>query len=141
MNVLFGFLRTNVRLVFFYEENILQLQAIKDEKLKIAMSIMHHMSLADYLPAPNLLPLIMFELILLTLKSGLVPKTHVAFVVFGYINIAFMGNMEQGLKMGQLGNSVFEILQDVNEFVSFKHVYVMFISHWLKHLAEIIPEL
>lgn len=141
LNVLFGFFRTNIRLAFFSEDKILHLPEIKDEKLRIAMSIMHHMSLAAYLTEPNLLPLIMFELIRLTLKFGLGPKTPVAFVVFGYINIAFMGNMAKGLRMGQLGNSIFEILHDEDELVSFKQVYVMFISHWLKHLAESIPEL
>ncbi|MEB2775125.1 adenylate/guanylate cyclase domain-containing protein [Algoriphagus sp. D3-2-R+10] len=141
LNVLFGFFRTNLRLAAFSEDKILHLPEIKDEKLLIAMSIMHHMALAAYLTEPNLLPLIMFELIRLTLKFGLGPKTPMAFVVFGYINIAFMGNMTKGLRMGQLGNSVFEIIQDEDEFVSFKQVYVMFISHWLKHLAESIPEL
>ncbi|RAI89425.1 adenylate/guanylate cyclase domain-containing protein [Algoriphagus yeomjeoni] len=141
VNVLLGFLRTNIRLLFYSEDKILNLPKIKDEKLLIAMSIMHHMSLAAYLTEPNLLPLIMFELIRLTLKFGLGSKTPVAFVVFGYINIAFMGNMAKGLKMGQLGNSVFEIIENEDEFVSFKQVYVMFISHWLKHLAESIPEL
>ncbi|MEP1085415.1 MAG: AAA family ATPase, partial [Algoriphagus sp.] len=141
LNVLFGFFRTNLRLAFTSEEKILQLPEIKDEKLVIAMSIMHHTALAAYLTEPNLLPLIMFELIRLTLKNGLGAKTPVAFVVFGYINIAFMGNMSKGLKMGQLGNKVYEVLQDEDEFVSFKQVYVMFISHWLKHLAESIPEL
>lgn len=141
LNVLFGFVRTNLRLFSFPEERILDFPLIKDGELLIAMSIMHHMALAAYLTEPNLLPLIMFELIRLTLKFGLGPKTPVAFVVFGYINIAFMGNMAKGLRMGQLGNSVFEILQNEDEFVSFKQVYVMFISHWQKHLAESIPEL
>jgi predicted ATPase len=141
LNVLFGFFLTNIRLAFTSDEKILRLPEVKDEKLLIAMSIMHHMSLAAYLTEPNLLPLIMFDLIRLTLKHGLGSKTPVAFVVFGYINIAFMGNMAKGLKMGQLGNSVFEVLQNEDEFVSFKQVYVMFISHWLKHLAESIPEL
>ncbi|MEB2787020.1 adenylate/guanylate cyclase domain-containing protein [Algoriphagus persicinus] len=141
LNVLFGFVRTNIRLASNSEDKILHLSEIKDEELLIAMSIMHHMALAAYLTEPNLLPLIMFELIRLTLKFGLGPKTPVAFVVFGYINIAFMGNMAKGLRMGQLGNSVFEIIQNEDEFVSFKQVYVMFISHWLKHLAESIPEL
>lgn len=141
LNVLFGFVRTNIRLASFSEEKILSLPEIKDEKLLIAMSIMHHMALAAYLTEPNLLPLLMFELIRLTLRFGLGPKTPMAFVVFGYINIAFMGNTAKGLKMGQLGNSVFEIIQNEDEFVSFKQVYVMFISHWLKHLADSIPEL
>jgi|GEM_PF-1283909 len=141
LNVLFGLVRTNIRLMSFSEDKILHLPEIKDEKLLIAMSILHHMALAAYLTETNMLPLIMFELIRLTLKFGLGSKTPVAFVVFGYINIAFMGNMAKGLKMGQLGNSVFEVIQNEDEYVSFKQVYVMFISHWLKHLADSIPEL
>ncbi|REG83454.1 adenylate/guanylate cyclase domain-containing protein [Algoriphagus antarcticus] len=141
LNVLFGLVRTNIRLMSFSEDKILHLPEIKDEKLLISMSILHHMALAAYLTEPNLLPLIMFELIRLTLKFGLGSKTPVAFVVFGYINIAFMGNVAKGLRMGQLGNSVFEVIQNEEQFVSFKQVYVMFISHWLKHLADSIPEL
>jgi len=141
LNVLIGFIRTNLRLARFSEKEILSLPKIKDEELIISMSIMHHVSLAAYLTAPNLLPLIMFELIRLTLKFGLGPKTPVAFVVFGYINFAFMGRMEKGLKYGQLGNSIYDILQNEDELVSFKQVYVMFISQWLIHLGKSIPDL
>lgn len=141
LDVLFGYLMTNARLGFFKEDDIEKLPKIEDEKLIISMSIMHHMSLAAYFLEPNMVPLIMFELIRLTLKFGLGPKTPFAFVVFGYINIAFMGKMEKGLKMGQLGNRLGEILNNEDQFVSLKQVYVMFISQWLTHLAGTIPDL
>jgi len=141
LNVLFGYLRTNIRLAGITDKQILDLPKITNEELIISMSIMHHVALAAYLTEPNLLPLIMFELIRLTLKHGLGPKTPVAFVVFGYINFAFMGKMEKGIKLGQLGNSIYELLQDEHEFVSFKQVYIMFISQWLEHLGKSIPHL
>lgn len=141
LDVLFGYLKTNVRLGSHKEEDIERLPKIEDEEIILSMSIMHHMSLAAYFLEPNMVPLIMFELIRLTLKFGLGPKTPFAFVVFGYINIAFMGKMEKGLKMGQLGNRLGEILNNEDQFVSLKQVYVMFISQWLTHLADTIPDL
>lgn len=141
IDVLLGYLRTNMRLGSYKEEDIEKLPKIEDEEIILSMSIMHHMSLAAYFLEPNMVPLIMFELIRLTLKFGLGPKTPFAFVVFGYINIAFMGKMEKGLKMGQLGNRLGEILNNEDQFVSLKQVYVMFISQWLTHLADTIPDL
>lgn len=141
LDVLFGFLRTNIRLASYKEEDIEKLPKIQDEKLILSMSIMHRMALAAYFLEPNMLPLIMFELIRLTLKNGLGPKSPLAFIVFGYINIAFMGKMEKGLKVGQLGNRLGETLNNKDEFVSLKQAYIMFISHWQTHLAETIPDL
>ncbi|HSI77904.1 MAG TPA: adenylate/guanylate cyclase domain-containing protein [Lunatimonas sp.] len=141
IDVLVGYLKISGRLAFYTNEKIENLPRIVNEELIISMSIMHHMSLAAYFIEPNMVPLIMFKLIRLTLKYGLGPKSPFAFVVFGYINIAFMGKMEKGLKMGQLGNKLGEILNYEEQFVSLKQVYVMFISHWLLRLADTIPDL
>lgn len=141
MDVLFGYLKISGRLGFYTNKKIETLPKIVDEELIISMSIMHHMSLAAYFIEPNMVPLIMFKLIRLTLKFGLGPKSPFAFVVFGYINIAFMGRMEKGLEMGQLGNKLGDILNNDDQFVSLKQVYVMFISHWLLRLGDTIPDL
>lgn len=141
LDVLIGFIKTNIRLSRFREGEIEKLPRINDEKTIICMSIMHHLSLAAYFLEPNLLPLLMFELIRLTLKFGLGPKSTVALVVFGYINIAFMGKIEKGLKMGQLGDRLGDILGDESQFVFNKQAYIMFIAQWLKHLADSIPDL
>lgn len=141
VDVLIGYLMTNIRLSRFKEGEIERLPRITDEKTIICMSIMHHLSLAAYFLEPNLVPLFMFELIRLTLKFGLGPKSAVALVVFGYINIAFMGRIDKGLKMGQLGNRLGDILGDESQFVFNKQAYLMFIAQWLKHLADSIPEL
>jgi predicted ATPase/class 3 adenylate cyclase len=141
VDVLIGYLMTNIRLSRFKEGEIEKLPRITDEKTIISMSIMHHLSLAAYFLEPNLVPLFMFELIRLTLKFGLGPKSAVALVVFGYINIAFMGKIDKGLKMGQLGNRLGDILGDESQFVFNKQAYIMFIAQWLKHLADSIPDL
>lgn len=141
MDVLLGYLKISGRLGFYDDEKIENLPKIANPELILSMSIMHHMSLAAYFIEPNMVPLIMFKLIRLTLKFGLGPKSPFAFVVFGYINIAFMGKMKKGLKMGQLGNKLGDILNNEGELVSLKQVYVMFISHWLMHLSHNIPDL
>lgn len=140
-DVVFGYLTISGRLAFFKNGKIETLPKIIDEELILSMAIMHHMSLAAYFIEPNMVPLIMFKLIKLTLKYGLGPKSPFAFVVFGYINIAFMGKMEKGLEMGKLGDKLGDILNNLEQFVSLKQVYVMFISHWLMHLAATIPDL
>jgi predicted ATPase/class 3 adenylate cyclase/GAF domain-containing protein len=141
VDVLLGYIKTNFQLSFYTDEKIESLPKIVDDELIISMAIMHHMSLAAYFIKPNMVPLIMFELIRLTLKYGLGPKSPFAFVVYGYITIAFMNKMEKGLKMGQLGNKLSEILNNEDQFVSLKQVYIMFISQWLMHLGKSIPEL
>jgi predicted ATPase/class 3 adenylate cyclase len=141
LDVLSGYLKTNFRLGFHSDEKIENLPKIEDERIIICMSIMHHMALAAYFIRPNMVPLIMFELVRLTLTQGLGPKSPFAFVVYGYINIAFMNRMEKGLKMGQLGYRLFEILNHEDQEVSLKQVYHMFISQWLVHLGKSIPDL
>lgn len=141
IDVLLGFIRTNMRLRKFSEERIAALPRFEDEKLISAMSIMHHVSLAAYWIEPNMVPLIMFKLIEFTLKNGLGPKSPFAFVVFGYINIAYMNRMKRGLVMGELGNRLSEKLHYEDQICSLKQVYNTFISHWLHPLRDNLPDL
>lgn len=141
LNVLFGFIRINLRLSRYKDSEILALPRLENEELIIAMAIMHRVSYAAYFIEPNLVPLIMFELIGLTLKHGLGPKSPVAFIIFGYINIAFMNMPKKGIQMGELGNKMSEILKNEDQISSIKQGYHTFISHWLMHLGKTIPDL
>src|SRR5690606_22328144 len=99
-DVILGYIFTNFRLKKYSEEQILSLPILKDEALLAAMVIMHRMAYAAYFIEPNIVPLIMFELIKLTLKNGLGPKSPIAFIVFGYINIAYMNKTLKGIQFG-----------------------------------------
>ncbi len=141
VSVLKGYIETNLRLKKFDDERIKALPKIEDDELIITMAILHHVSLAAYFSKPNIVPLIMFELIRLTLKHGLSPKSPFAFVVFGYINIAYMNKIEKGIKMGKLGYHLSDILKNENQICSLKQVYNTFISYWLMHLQKVLPDL
>jgi predicted ATPase/class 3 adenylate cyclase len=141
IDVLIGYIRTNMRLGKFSDEQIAALPKIEDEQLITTMAILHHVSLAAYFIEPNMVPLIMFKLIQLTLEKGLGPKSPFAFVVFGYINIAYMNKMEKGIKMGELGYKLSKIVNVENQIASLKQVYNTFISHWMMHLGDAIPDL
>jgi len=141
LDVLIGYIKTNVRLKNYSDEQIINLPKLQDEELIITMAIMHHVSLSAYFILPNMVPLIMFELIRLTLKHGLGPKSPFAFVVFGYINIAYMNKIEKGIKMGQLGYELSALLKNEDQICSLKQVYNTFISHWLMHLSKVLPDL
>ncbi|MEP7267130.1 MAG: adenylate/guanylate cyclase domain-containing protein [Saprospiraceae bacterium] len=141
IDVLIGYILTNRRLSKITDSEISKLPVNTDEDLIMTMSIMHHVSLAAYFIEPNMVPLIMFKLIQMTLKHGLSPKSPFAFVVFGYINIAYMNKIRQGIKMGILGNELSNKLKIEDQICSLKQVYNTFISHWLGHLAEAVPDL
>ena len=63
LDVLYGFNITNWRIRRFKNEEILKLPLLDNEELIIAMGIMHRVSYAAYFIRPNLVPVIMFELI------------------------------------------------------------------------------
>lgn len=141
LDVLAGYMLTNFRLKKFSEEKILNLPILEDESLLMAMVIMHRMAYASYFIEPNAVPLIMFELIKLTLKYGVGPKSPIAFIVFGYINIAYMNKTLKGIQFGELGNKLSEILQHEDQISSIKQAYHTFIAHYTMHLGKAIPDI
>ncbi len=141
IDVLTGYIFTNFRLKKFSEDEILKLPLLKDEALLTAMVIMHRVAYASYFIEPNAVPLIMFELIKLTLKNGLGPKSPIAFIVFGYINIAYMNKTLKGIQFGELGNKLSELLQHEDQISSIKQAYHTFIAHYTMHLGKAIPDI
>ena len=141
IDVLIGYLKTNYRLSKFTLEEIAELPKNENEEILICMEIIRYVALAAYFLEPNLVPLLIFKLFRLTLQYGLTPNSPFVFVVFGYINIAFMGKMEKGLEIGQLGLRISEILNNEEQIAPLRMNYHVFISHWLMHLRNTIPDL
>lgn len=141
IDVLIGYLKTNFRLSKFTLEEIAELPKNENEEILICMEIMRYVALAAYFLNPNLVPLLIFKSVLLTLRYGLTPLSAYSFVALGFIKIAFMGDMAKGLNIGQLGYDLAEIHQNKEEFPIVKVHYHFFISHWLMHLGKTLPDL
>ena len=141
IDVLLGYLNTNYRLSKFTLEEIAELPKNENEEILICMEIIRYVALAAYFLEPNLVPLLIFKLFRLTLEYGLSPNSPFVFVVFGFINIAFMGKMEKGLEIGQLGLRISEVLNNEEQIASLTMNYHVFISHWLMHLGKTISDL
>jgi predicted ATPase/signal transduction histidine kinase len=120
----------------------LSVQPIMTDKRHIeAMRILMNTAYAAYVVLPNLVPLIVFKMMQITLIHGHSVYTPYAYSSFAFIHSAVLGSLKQGNQYGQLAMALLDKLEA--KAVACK-VYLMvhvFINHWNEHLAESLQPL
>ncbi|WP_442921722.1 AAA family ATPase [Microcoleus sp. Aus8_D2] len=116
--------------------SLLDLPTMRDSQLLAAMEILTVLVSATYMSASNLMPLLIFKQVELSIQSGNCPVSVFAYGDYGLILCGIMGNIDNGYEFGQLALS----LRDRLQLTSFKarNLYVVhrFIKHWKKPLSE-----
>src|SRR6185503_17628032 len=79
-----------------------RLPEMKDEQKKAAMRIMSEISSAAYFAVPNLVPVLVFKMVSMTVKYGLSVKSPFSFAAYGYILSAHLNQVSKGSHMGEV---------------------------------------
>ena len=96
---------------------------------------------AGYFAAPNLVPLLIFKMIELSVKEGLSPKSPFAFGAFGYILSGYMGKVDEGIHYGDISLNVSRKIKTEELTSRLLMTYNVFLVHWKKKLSDINDEL
>ncbi len=102
LHIIVNYLKISYQLKHIDNIEDIEIPAMTDSQMRVAMNIMATILSASYYVNPNLFPLIVFRLIQFTLKHGIAPKSPVAFITLGLIDWS-MNKTEQGYTYGQLG--------------------------------------
>ncbi len=114
-----------------------QLPLMSDPEKLAAYRILSELLSAGYFAAPNLVPLLIFKMVTLSVKEGLTPQSPFAFAALGYILSAYIGKVDEGIYYGDISRSVSKKLGTEEQNSKLAMTYNVFLVHWKKRLADI----
>ncbi len=122
-------------------ENMLQLPEMKDPYKLAIMQIISGVGTSAYYAAPDLLPLIVFYSIRLSMKYGNSIYSPYSYAGFGMILCGILGEIETGYRYGELALNLVEKMniRDTKSRVGF--VVWFLIKHWKRPIRETLKPL
>ncbi|MEC4812855.1 MAG: ATP-binding sensor histidine kinase [Scytonema sp. PMC 1069.18] len=118
--------------------SLLDLPIMSDPQLLAAMEILTVLVSAAYMSGSNLIALLIFKQVELSIKSGNSPVSVFAYGDYGIILCGLINDIENGYEFGELALS----LRDRLQLISFKprnwYIVYAFIKHWKIPLSEVI---
>ncbi len=121
--------------------SLLDLPTMTDPQLLAAMEILTALVPPALQSAPNLMPLLMFKRVELSIQSGNCPISVFAYGEYGLILCGIMGDIENGYKFGELALNLRENLHLASLKCRNWHVVHTFVKHWKIPLSEVLPGL
>ncbi|MBW4428932.1 MAG: AAA family ATPase [Nostoc desertorum CM1-VF14] len=121
--------------------DLIHLPEMTDPKQLAAMRVLSSITIAAYIAAPDLMPLLVSRQINLSIQYGNAFVSSFAYANFGLILCGMVGNIESGYQFGQLALG---LLSQPNI-----HLYkartltivTIFIIHWKEHTRELLKPL
>ena len=131
-------LRTKLRLAGKTPEDILSLPEMQDPAARAASRILEKTSGAAYFNAPDLLALIIFQKIKISLKYGNSHETPTFYGAYGLLFITVLGDIETGYQYGELSLQLMQHLGLMESRAKVMYVFNYFIRPRKKALRESI---
>jgi len=122
-------------------ENLLALPKMTATDKKAAIRILNSIASAAYFAAPNLMPLLIFKGVGLSVKYGNALSSPASYALYGLILCGVLGDIESGYRFGNLALKVLERLNARN--VEARTVFSVnwFVRHWREHARQTLQPL
>ncbi len=121
--------------------NLLELPAMRNARLLAAMDILSAIAPAAYVASPNLMLLLIFKQVELSIQAGNAAVSIFAYADYGLILCGIMGDIPNGFEFGELALGLLEKLQ-VKAFKGRSwYVTHAYIKPWKVCLSDILPAL
>jgi len=121
--------------------SLMDLPEMDDPHLLAAMRILNQILSAAYQSCPLLFPIIVSNMIQLSIKHGNCPGSTFAYSTYGLVLCGVVGDIETGYQFGQLSIKLLENLHtDEYKAKTLYGVYV-FVYHWKRHIGKTITPL
>jgi predicted ATPase/signal transduction histidine kinase/tRNA A-37 threonylcarbamoyl transferase component Bud32 len=92
---------------------------------------------ATYMVNPNLLPLIIFEMVNLSIKYGNSSLSAYGYCMYGMILCGVLGDIDSGYKFGQLALNLLEIYQAKEIKTKVYFLFNNFVRHWKEPIINV----
>ncbi|MGH2564670.1 MAG: ATP-binding protein, partial [Ginsengibacter sp.] len=117
------------------------LPEMKDGEKNAAMRILSDISSASFFAVPNLVPLLVFKMISLTVKFGLSRKSPFSFAAYGYILSVYLNETDKGINFGEIALHLAKKINAEELIGSIMVTSNIFLTHWRKPFTETIHDL
>ncbi|EPG74901.1 kinase domain protein [Leptospira fainei serovar Hurstbridge str. BUT 6] len=136
IDVITGLIKTKFLIGSKSISDLENLPDMKDLRKLAAMNLLMETCPAAYIGLPNLFPIIVFNMIITSLKYGSSAVTAYAFSVYGLILISAAGDLQTGYEFGKMALRLIDKFDDVSFKNKIKMIYYTFIIHWKEHISE-----
>ena len=141
IHILWSLARTKLLLKGKNESDLISQKPMDDPFNIAAIRILTRMASAAFFSVPELLPLITFQQIKLTVKYGVGSDSATAFAIFGLLECGVTGNIKSGCRHGEMAIQMFNRL-DTREMETKVHLICNSqIRHWETHAKNTLEPL
>jgi predicted ATPase/signal transduction histidine kinase len=134
-------LKTRLMLARWSDEAILSMEELRDVRIASAFDICGSILTAAYTTTPQLFPIIVLKIIRLSLKHGCADETPFALSTYALITSALLGDIETGIRYGQLARRIVEDERYTKCRGKVYFVTISFLDHLKTHLEQSLAEL
>jgi len=129
-----------VKLKFFLKgkkiEDFINLPEMNDSAQIAAMDILANILPPAYVSKPEMLPLLAFKQVYLSVKYGNSIESSYAFSVYGLLLIAALKDIDTGYRFGELSINVANKINNKLYLARTLQVFNLTIKHWKQHAKE-----
>ena len=129
-HVLLGLIKLKMFLSGKKVENFSKLPKMTDPKQRAAINILANILPAAYVSRPEILPLLAFKQVYISVKYGNANPSSYAYAVYGFILIAALGDIEGGFKFGELASELANKFDNIEYKARTLQVTSLVIDHW-----------
>lgn len=136
-NIIWGLIANKLILLSKRDSDLAKQPKMNDPyKLAIKRLLMSVLP-ATYMVNPNLLPLIIFEMVNLSIKYGNSSLSAYGYCMYGMILCGVLGDIDSGYKFGQLALNLLEIYQAKEIKTKVYFLFNNFVRHWKEHIINV----
>ena len=121
-------------------EDLVNLPSMTDPHYLAVMSIIESIGTAAYYTVPELLPMIGFKAVQLSLRHGNTDQSTVmGYPTYGFLQCGVIGDIDIGYRFGQVALDIQKHLHNGQTNPRTQYLVANLISHWKDHIADSIP--
>ncbi len=140
LDILKDLMKTKLYLYGRKIEEFENLPLIRNDYVLAKIRILSAVASAAYWSIPNLLPLVVFRMLKLSIKHGNSMYSPYNYSGFGII-LCSIGQIEDGYRFGKLALSLMDKMNFIEQKSKTLFVVSCFVSHWKDHLNESLIQL
>ncbi len=141
LHVVMRLLKTKVLLAGKKIEDLIDLPEMEDTHKQAAMRIMIKVGSAIYLAAPEYLPLVTCEFVLLSTRYGNSSESPFGYAGYGLMQSGALGDIDSGYRFGKLALQLVERLNARETAARTMYLHKVFVMHWKEHLKNVLEDI
>ncbi len=138
-DIILGLIKTHFLLRKKSVSDLAALPKMTDPKMLAALHILSCVTLSSFYARPELLPLIIFKSIELSLKYGNTDISAFGYAGYGFVLCGVLRKIDRGHQFGQLAYALLKKYQLKNMASRTKITVEGFINHWKKPVSQTLP--